>query len=202
MLVPVIGIVQVGLQSRADRYMYLPMVGLLIMLAWGVPELLPQRLPLAAAAAIACLACATLAYTQTGYWQNSGTLFQRALDMTHDNYVAEYNLANYLMNNGRGAEAIPHFENALRIHPNYPEAENNLGMLLGSTPGRFAEAIPHFENAARLNPKLIEARYNLAVALAQTGRRAEALKQYESLQSIQPTPEIQKRIDELRKESK
>jgi tetratricopeptide (TPR) repeat protein len=201
-LVPVIGLVQVGLQSRADRYMYLPMVGLLIMLAWGTVDLMAKRpqlkVPITVAAVVACTACLLVARTQTGYWENSGTLFQRAVDVTQDNYVADYNLGNYLMNNQRSQDAIAFFEAALRIHPDYPEAENNLGMILGRMPGRMADAIPHFAAAARLRPSLVEAQFNLAVALEQSGRTAEAIAQYELLQRLQPSPEIAQTIKRLK----
>jgi tetratricopeptide (TPR) repeat protein len=200
-LVPVIGLVQVGLQARADRYMYIPMVGLLMMLAWGAAEFPAKWLvPVAAVAGVACI---SLARIQTDYWQNSQTLFERAIDVTRDNYVAEYNLGNYLMNTRRGPEAIPHFEAALRVHPNYPEAQNNLGMLFGNIPGRMPDAISHFEAAVRLNPDLIAAHYNLAVALQQIpGRKAEALAHYEVVQRLQPSPEIAKIIERLRSEQK
>jgi protein O-mannosyl-transferase len=200
-LVPVIGLVQVGWQARADRYMYIPMIGLLLMLAWGVAELQVKWLVLAAAAS--CIACISVARMQTGYWQNSGTLFERAIDVTQDNYVAEYNLANYLMNTRRGAEAIPHFEAALRAKPDYPEAQNNLGMVLGNIPGRMPDAVSHFEAAVRLRPNLVQAHYNLAVALAQIpGRKSEALAQYEAVQRLEPSPEIAKIIEQLRAEQK
>jgi tetratricopeptide (TPR) repeat protein len=200
-LVPVIGFVQVGLQARADRYMYLPMIGLLIMLAWGVSELKQPRIA-AAAAALCCIVCAALAHAQTDYWQNSGTLFQRAIDVTHNNYVAEYNLGNYLMNNRLSAEAIPHFEAALRVKPDYAEAESNLGMVLGNMPNRLAEAIPHFEAAVRLRPNLLEAQYNLATALAQMGRTSEALSHYQAVEKIQPSPQLEKIIETLRAQQK
>ena len=116
--------------------------------------------------------------------------------------MAEYNLGNYLMNNRRGSEAIPHFEAALRVHPNYPEVENNLGMLLGGMPGRMPEAITHFEAAVRLRPHLLEAQYNLAVALAQVGRTAEAITHYEEVQRIQPSAEVAKVIEGLRARQK
>ena len=201
-LVPVIGIIQVGLQSRADRYMYLPMIGLLIMVAFGIADFAAGRpklkVPVAVAAVACCAVYLALARNQTDYWQNSGTLFQRALDVTQDNYVAEYNLANYLMNNRRGGEALPHFEAALRIKPDYPEAQNNLGMLLGSMPGRMADAIPHFEAAVRLRPDLLEGQYNLAVALAQVGRVSEAIVHYEAVQRLEPSPEVARIIEGLR----
>ena len=199
-LVPVIGLVQVGLQARADRYMYIPMIGLLLMLAWSAAELQPKWW-LALAAGAACVACISIARVQTDYWQNSETLFDRAIDVTKDNYVAEYNLGNYLMNSRRGSEAIPHFEAALRVKPDYPEAESNLGMVLGNIPGRMPEAIPHFEAAVRLKPDLLPAQYNLAVALEQTpGRKSEALAHYEVIQRLQPSPEITKIIERLRAE--
>jgi len=201
-LVPVIGLVQVGLQSRADRYMYLPMVGLLMMLAWGLAEFQLPKPALALAAAIACVACTSAARLQIGYWQNSETLFERAIEVTQDNYVAEYNLGNYLMNTRRGSEAIPYFEAALRVHPNYPEAESNLGMVLGNLPGRMPEAITHFAAAVHLKPDLLPAQYNLAVALEHEGKKSEALAHYEVVQRQQPSPEITKIIDRLKAEQK
>ena len=198
-LVPVIGLVQVGLQARADRYMYIPMIGLLVMLAWGSAELQAKWLVLAAAAC--CVACISAARVQTEYWQNSGTLFERAIDVTQDNYVAEYNLGNYLMNSNRGSEAIPYFEAALRVKPDYPEAQSNLGMVLGNLPGRLPEAIAHFEAAVRLEPDLLPAQYNLAVALLQVpGRKSEALAHYQVIQRLQPSPEIARIIERLRAE--
>ena len=204
-LFPVIGLVQVGVQARADRYMYIPMVGLLLMLAWGTADILAKwpgaKLAMVLIAGASCIACIPVARVQTGYWQNSGTLFERALEVTLDNYVAEYNLGNYLMNWRGGPEAIPHFEAALRLKPNYPEAENNLGMVLGNMPGRMPDAISHFEAAVRLKPDLLPAQLNLAVALEQTsGRRAEALAHYEAIERLQPSPEIEKRIEGLRAE--
>ena len=156
-LVPVIGLVQVGQQARADRYMYIPMVGLLLMLAWGASELQAKwpraKLAIVLAASACAIACVSAAWVQTGYWQNTGTLFERTLDLTRDNYVAEYTLANYLMNSRREPEAIPHFEAALRVTPNFAEAQNNLGMVLGNIPGRMPEAISHFEAAVRLEAR-------------------------------------------------
>jgi len=113
-LIPVIGLVQVGGQARADRYMYIPMVGLLIMVVWGAAEVLEQlratvvAIPLAASA---CATCAVLTWIQVGYWRNSETLFRHALHVTQDNSVANHNLGNYLMTSpGRLSEALPYLE--------------------------------------------------------------------------------------------
>ena len=119
-LVPVIGLVQVGDQAHADRYMYIPMVGLLVMLIWGAAEILEKlrakTLAISLAAA-ACLASAALSWVQVGYWRNSETLFRHALAVTNDNKVANNNLGSYLMDSGRVSEALPYFETAVRIDP-------------------------------------------------------------------------------------
>jgi tetratricopeptide (TPR) repeat protein len=206
-LVPVIGLVQVGQQAHADRYMYIPMVGLLLMLAWGASELQakwPRAKMACVLAAAACgIACVWIAHAQTEYWQNTGTLFEHALSLTRDNYMAEYTLGNYLMNTRRGLEAIPHFEAALRVAPNYPDAHNNLGMVLGNIPGHMTEAISEFEEAVRLKPDLLPAQHNLAVALEQMpGRKSEALAHYEVIERLQPSPEIAGIIKRLRAEQK
>jgi tetratricopeptide (TPR) repeat protein len=201
MLVPVIGIVQVGLQSRADRYMYLPSVGLLMMLGWGALEVVikwPQaKAGVLTAAALACIAWLAAARLQAGYWQNSDTLFEHSLDVTQNNYIVEYNLGNYLMNNHRVSEALAHFESAVRIKPDYEPAQNNLGTALGSL-GRLPEAIPHFEAAVRLRPELMEAQLNLATSLARTGREQDALPHFEVIEKAQPTPEIERIIEHIR----
>ena len=120
-LVPVIGFVQVGGQAHADRYMYVPMIGLLIMLAWGVTEIArkwPQsKTALPVAAAIYCLVCAVLAYGETGYWKNGQALYERAIAVTRYNAVAQNNLGMHWMAMNRPADALPHFEAAVQASP-------------------------------------------------------------------------------------
>jgi tetratricopeptide (TPR) repeat protein len=209
-LVPVIGLMQVGGQSRADRYTYIPMVGLLWILGWGAADVIknwPRAKPvIAAAAVVSCAACMALSWRQAGYWQNGVTLFRHAVDVTGDNYWARYNLgdalyvqANSLMNSGHGSEAIDRFEEALRARPNYAEADNNLGILLAKTPGRTAEAIAHFEAALRLDPKLVEAHRNLGMLLSSVpGRVSDAIAHLEAAERLQPDPALQQMIDGLR----
>jgi tetratricopeptide (TPR) repeat protein len=210
MMVPVIGFVQVGAQARADRYTYLPLIGLFWIVAWGAADLLqnqPQLKPVVASTAIiCCLACTALSWKQTEYWQNGVALFQHAMDVTQNNYWAAFNLGeahylvgNRLMNSGRGSEAISQFKDALRVRPDYPEAQNNLGILYAQTPGHSAQAIAHFEAALRLNPDLVEAHRNLAMLLVSLpGRAADAISHLEAVQRIHPDPELARMIDRLR----
>ncbi|MGA7244389.1 MAG: tetratricopeptide repeat protein, partial [Terracidiphilus sp.] len=154
-LVPVIGLVQVGGQAYADRYTYIPMVGLLVMLIWGATEILEKlrakrlAIPLAAAA---CLASAVLSWVQIGYWRNSETLFRHALAVTNDNSVANHNLGSYLMTSPeRLSEALPYLEAAVRIDPESAPARTDLGTALGKM-GRLSDAIAQLQVAARLEP--------------------------------------------------
>jgi tetratricopeptide (TPR) repeat protein len=187
-LVPVIGLVQVGDQAHADRYMYIPMVGLLVMLIWGAAELLEKlrakKLAISLAAA-ACVASAAVSWVEVGYWRNSETLFRRALAVTSDNKIADNNLGNYLMSSGRLSEAIPYFETAVRIDPEFPTARNNLGIALGRT-GRLPEAIAQLQIAVRLSPDLADPHTNLGTALAQAGRMPEAADEFEAALRIDP----------------
>ena len=209
-LVPVIGLVQVGAQSRADRYMYIPMVGLLAMLAWGGADVIrkwPQaKTAVVVAAALACAGCMPVTWQQASYWQNSIALYQHAADVTEDNLWARYNLAgqyyflgSQLANSGHGSEAIAQFEEALRVRPNYAEVHNNLAILLAKMPGRTDDAISHFQAALSLNPKLVEAHRNLGILLASIpGRESEALAQLEAAQKLQPDAQAARTIDQLR----
>ena len=204
-LLPVIGLVQAGTQAHADHFMYVPMIGLLLMLAWGGWELQARwpgvRRPLAIAAVVCGISCVLVAHAQTEYWENTETLFDHALAVTRDNYVADYTLGNYLMNSGRPQEAVVHFEDALRAKPDYPEAQNNLGIALASIPGRATDAVSHFEAAVRLNPGFVSAHRNLAQLLEQIpGKRSEALAQYQLVEKLEPSRETATIIQRLRAE--
>ena len=186
-LVPVIGIVRAGEQARADRYMYVPMVGLAIMAAWGGAHLLRKwpRLRFAAATG-ACVACAGAAWAQAGYWRNSETLFAHALEVTRGNYIAEHNLGVYLTDQpGRIPESVAHLEQAVWLQPEAAQMHSDLGIALART-DRLADAIAEFRAAVRLRPDSAVPHINLAGALAQSGQRAEAAAEYEAALRIQP----------------
>jgi hypothetical protein len=202
-LVPVIGIVQVGSQARADRYTYIPMIGLSIMLAWGAADVVAKwpslKNTIAVAAAVFCIACMVLTAEQTATWRNSGTVFQHAVDVTENNYVAQNGLAIYLAQTGHGAEAIPHFEEVLRSIPDDAKVHNSLGILFANMPDRQKEAITHFEAAVRNHPDYMEAQYNLGLALSQVpGRSGEAITHLEAAQRIQPSAAVAQAIERLR----
>ena len=163
-LLPVIGIVQAGAQSHADRYMYLPMTGLLIMLAWGVLEVVLRwpKLKVAAFAAggLACLGCAGATRLQLSYWQNSRSLFEHALAVTERNYIAEHNLGSYLLDvPGQLPLAISHLEKALEINPGSTQAHSDLGVAFAKS-GRQKEAIQEFETALQIDPTAEQVRHN------------------------------------------
>ncbi len=130
-LVPVIGLVQVGVQSMADRYTYIPFIGLFIMGAWGIPiltkELPYKRIVLTLLAVSVIIASTTLTWRQLGYWRDSGTLFRHAIQVTSVNYMAHYGLGNYLNKTGDPDSAIIEFRTVLTINPNFHMAHNDLG---------------------------------------------------------------------------
>jgi tetratricopeptide (TPR) repeat protein len=189
-LIPVIGLIQVGAQARADRYTYIPMVGLSIMVAWGVAEVArrPRVKPLAVALmSVACLACAVLAWFQVEHWRNSGTLFRHALEVTTENAVAHDNLANYLTNVPGGLpEAVGHLEAALRIDPDSVPAHTEMGSALARIPGRLPESFPHFQAALRLAPDWPIAHNELGNALLKAGRLPEAITEFSTASRLDP----------------
>ena len=188
-LVPVIGLVRVGAQSMADRYTYVPSIGLFILLCWSVPGRAMKRQSMkvitCVAAGAALAVCMALSRVQVRYWKDSETLFRHALDVTRDNWLAHNSLGNALMESGRLPEAIEHLEQALRIDPDYAQAHNNLGnALMGS--GRLPEAIEHLEQALRINPDSAEAHCSLGAALERAGRLQDAIGHYEQALRIKP----------------
>lgn len=195
-LLPVIGLVQVGGQARADRYMYIPMVGLLIMVVWGGAEILKKLRAQAAAiplAVAACVACAVLSWIQIGYWRNSETLFRHALAVTEDNPVANHNLGNYLMGMpGRLQEAFPYLETAVRLDPDSVPAHTDLGSALARA-GRLPEAIAQFQEAVMLAPDAPIPHNNLGSALTETGRLPEAISEFQTALRLDPDYEEARR---------
>src|SRR5437667_8757222 len=176
-LVPVIGIVQVGSQSMADRYTYIPLIGLFVIVAWGGWEALSllriPRLVQALGASMALVLCAGLTRAQLRYWHDSIALFQHALNVTVVNGVAEANLGFALAEQGHYDKAIVHYKTALHSEP-HAIIWNNLGRSLAAT-GKLEEAIKAFQNALNLSPSFANAHRNLALALARSGRLQEAL---------------------------
>lgn len=179
-LVPVIGLVQVGAQSMADRYTYIPSIGLFIALAWAVERLASARLslkPLAVGCAVAGIAaCGVLTWRQAGYWHDSTALFEHAIASTKDNWVAHSNLGSKLLAQGKLDMAEPHLVEALRIKPNWAEALVNLGTLRGKQ-GRVGEGEELLKRAQDIKPTA-SGYYNLGVQMVEQGKFAEAETQY------------------------
>jgi protein O-mannosyl-transferase len=176
-LIPTIGLVQVGSQSMADRYMYIPSIGLFIMVAWGVDDFLNWRphwrriTTLAGGAALAgCLVCTEI---QLGCWQNSIKLFRHAIEATTDNFVAYTCLGEALSDLGMKKEALMLCAEAARIAPNSPVTQYNFGMALMQN-DRPDEAIEHLAAATRLAPHNSEVQYNFGVFLLLHNKPDEA----------------------------
>jgi protein O-mannosyl-transferase len=187
-LAPVIGIAQVGMQSMADRWTYIPFIGLFIILAWGGWEALSllriPRFVQALGVSIALALCAWLTRAQLRYWHDSIAVFQHAANVTVENGVAEANLGFALAEQGRYDEAIAHYKTALRSQPR-AIIWNNLGQSLVAT-GKLEEAINAFQNALRQNPSFSSAHRNLALALVRTGRQQESLIHFSDAVRLEP----------------
>jgi len=180
-LVPVIGFVRFGAQARADRYMYLPMLGLLVAAIWGLAELadrwrVPRRVSGAVAVAIV-IACAVATRVQADSWRNSAALWQHALAVTTGNSRAHANLGATWAADGRQADAAAEYRAALAIEPSLPQAHNNLALALMAL-GNRTEAIDHYRQAIALMPAYAAAHNNLGSALMKDGKIDEAIAEY------------------------
>ncbi|MCH2128502.1 MAG: tetratricopeptide repeat protein [Pirellulaceae bacterium] len=180
-LVPVIGFVTIGYHSMADRYTYMPMTGLLVMVAWAIGDVVDSqptyRLSATWGAAVILLACAWLCHRQVGYWRDSETLFERTLEVTASNYVIHNNLGAVYLRKNRRSDAIYHYERAIQINHLYAQSYVNLGAVLASQ-GLRQKAIQNYRRALNLSPKNSRAHNNLANAFRVEGRWEEAMHHF------------------------
>ncbi len=171
--------------------MYVPLVGLSIMIAWGAAEIVARwpdmRRWTAGAGIAACLAMASVTWTQTQYWKSTDELFQHAIRMDARNYLAWYYLGRTLMvSSGFASEPISCFQNALAIRPDFAAAHDDLGSVFFTRLGRVTEAVAEYREALRLNPALTSAHVHLATALLRLGEADEARNEYEIILSEDP----------------
>ncbi|MGA2748226.1 MAG: tetratricopeptide repeat protein [Verrucomicrobiota bacterium] len=188
-LVPSIGLVQVGEQSMADRYSYLPSIGIFIMVAWGLQSWAasqPFRLKAAAlAGTLAVVACALLTPLQVSHWKNTQSLFKHAVEVTRQNYVAYYNLGCTLAIDGDKPAGLRCMEEALQANPRYAPAHNNLGCGLLEE-GQVAEAIGHFKAAVASQPGYAVGYYNLGRAFMTNHQADDAIQSLEKAAELEP----------------
>jgi tetratricopeptide (TPR) repeat protein len=189
MLVPVIGLVQVGWQGHADRYTYLPQIGLYIAATWAAADLTAswhhQRIFLSAAALLVIGALTWTAWIQTSYWRDSETLFSHALAVTGKNDVAENNLGIVFLEKGKLDQAISMLQAAIDLRPENGPAHNNLAKALLQK-GRLDQAMVHYRKFMEIEPQNVEARNILGTALIQQKHVREAIDQWTEALAIQP----------------
>jgi Flp pilus assembly protein TadD len=190
-LVPVIGLVQVGMQALADRYTYVPLIGIFIALVWGVAELAArhhaERLA-AGAAAVLIGALTVCTWLQVTYWHDRFSLWHHALDVTRINHMAENNLGTALAELGKHDEALAHFLRAREIKPDLPEAHNNLGLAYRKR-GELEQAIACYTEALRLNPRSALPHINMGVALTFRGDWDRAAEHFAEAARLNPENE-------------
>ena len=189
-LIPVIGLVQIGGQAIADRYTYIPSLGLYIFLVWGGWELIsrwhfPTGVP-AAVAALLVVACTAATSCQIVYWKDGETLFRRAISVTTNNYVAHTDLGEILFLKGRYEEALTEHEEAARLKPDFGLAQYDLAYDLARLK-RNGEAIVHYRKCLEIQPRDVLAQVNLGCALVENGEPDEAVACFQSVLKIQPT---------------
>jgi protein O-mannosyl-transferase len=180
-LVPVVGLVQVGLQAHADRYTYVPLIGLFVAIVWESADLARPRawarVVVSTAACVLIGVCAATARVQVGYWGSEAELWNHALAVNPDNFYAHYSLGRLQLRSSRGDDAVPHLQRAVQLAPWFADAHDAMG-IAWSRQGRFDAAIAEHREALRLKPGSVEATVNLGLAYEQRGDLAEAIEQY------------------------
>jgi tetratricopeptide (TPR) repeat protein len=185
LLLPVMGIIQVGDQAHADRYTYLPLIGIYVALTWLAAELRMNHAAFGALMAGVITVLMFCAWKQTTYWKNSETLWSHALDCTTGNYIAHGNLGGILLKQGKVDEAITEFQETVQINPADAEAHYNFANALRKK-GRVDDAIIQFQKALQLQPAYASAHNNLGNTFLQTGRLDEAIDQYQQALQLEP----------------
>jgi len=188
-LVPVIGIVQLGMQAMADRYTYIPLIGLFIMVAWGVPDLLKkwkyQKEILLASSALSILCLSIITWTQVGYWQDSITLFDHTLKVTDHNWLAYDSRGAAYKDLGNYQQAIEDLSRAIEIKPGYIDAYNNRGIAYKDL-GNYSQAIEDLNRAIEMKPRFAEAYNNRGIAHKGLGNYRQAIEDYSRAIEIRP----------------
>jgi Flp pilus assembly protein TadD len=188
-LVPVIGLVQVGSAALADRYTYVPLIGVFIAAAWGIPGLLSRwrwrRLVLWVSGGTIVVAFSVAAWVQAGYWRDNFTLYSRAVAVTQKNWMALTNLGVVYEESGKPQEAVTCYQEALRIRPDFAEAWINLGVSYNAL-GQYQQAIGYFQEVLRIRPDFAEAWYNLGVSYGKLGQYQQAIPVYQEALRIKP----------------
>jgi Tfp pilus assembly protein PilF len=189
MLVPAIGLIEISYYSHADRYTYLPGIGLVLAGTWTVGDWSAgwkhRRTVLGSVMAAVIGALMICAWTQTGYWKNSETLWAHTLACTTGNYLAHSNLGNALVQTGKVDEAIAHYQSAVQINPRYVDARFNLGNAYLQK-GNADKAITQYQKALEIQPDYAVAHLNLGNGFSQQGRLDQAISQYQAALEIQP----------------
>jgi tetratricopeptide (TPR) repeat protein len=199
-LIPVIGLVQITGSAYADRFTYISYIGLFIMLAWGLPEFLSKCPPfgetslkagpyrkfvLGISSAVVLTAFGIISYRQVGFWNNSITLFSHAVEVTHNNVLAYYNLGNACLDLGRYQDAMEAYKQAVRIKPDFKEAFFNLGDAYANL-NRYQDAIEAYQQAIRIRPDYAEAYSNIGAVFCKLGRYQDAIEPFKQAIRIKP----------------
>jgi tetratricopeptide (TPR) repeat protein len=188
-LVPVSQVIQTGGHPMADRWTYLPSLGVLILVVWGGAKLVHRwrgrALAWLLAGVAAFVVCPALTRQQVGYWKDSEALFRRTLEVTENNAVAHNGLGIALGRKGQLDEAIRQFQAALRVEPDYADAHYNLGVVL-DLQGRSSDAIRQFQETIRVDPRHAQAHNNLGIALAKQGQTDEAIRHFQEALRLNP----------------
>jgi tetratricopeptide (TPR) repeat protein len=189
-LVPMIGLVQVGDQAMADRYMYVPLIGLGIVAIWGMADLLNHFCKAAwiagGIAVMVTVALGAATHRQVGHWENSLTLFQHAVAINPNNSLAHNNLGAAYAQQGDLKKAERHYRRSLALNPLNADAANNLAVRLSDF-GQFDEAERLYRRAIRIDPKWVSYRYNYGVLLFRVGRIEEAIEQFSEALTLDPS---------------
>jgi len=188
-LMPVIGLIQVGYHAMADRYAYVPLVGIFVIISWGVSDIFSRlsarRILLILLAATVVSVSVIVSWQQVQYWQNSMTIFQHALNVTKNNYQAHQGVGNILFSRGNIDGAIAHYMEALRFKPDHAEVRNNLGMALMYR-GKFEEAMNQYLEALRIKPNQAKVYNNMGVLLAKQEKMESAIAYFREAVRIDP----------------